>query len=90
MSQANIQTDAFGKFADYGKPFKVSTDASGFGLGAALLQEGEDGQDHPIAFASRSVTGAEANYPAHKLEFLALKWAVTEQFKCYLYGKATL
>ena len=29
---------------------------------------------------------AEKNYPAHKLEFLALKWAVTEKFHEYLYG----
>lgn len=27
------------------------------------------------------------NYPAHKLEFLLLKWAVTEKFQDYLYGK---
>ena len=26
------------------------------------------------------------NYPAHKLEFLALKWAITDQFHEYLYG----
>ena len=29
---------------------------------------------------------AEKNYPAHKLEFLALKWAVTEKFHEHLYG----
>ena len=29
---------------------------------------------------------AEKNYPAHKLEFLALKWAVTSRFHEYLYG----
>ena len=28
----------------------------------------------------------EKNYSAHKLEFLALKWAVTEGFHEYLYG----
>ena len=39
-----------------------------------------------IAYASRSVSKAEANYPAHKLEFLALKWAVCEKFHEYLYG----
>lgn len=27
------------------------------------------------------------NYPAHKLEFLLLKWAVIEKFQDYLYGK---
>ena len=39
-----------------------------------------------IAYASRSVSKAESHYPAHKLEFLALKWAVCEKFHEYLYG----
>ena len=39
-----------------------------------------------IAFVSRSLNPAEKNYPAHKLEFLALKWAVTSRFHEYLYG----
>ena len=39
-----------------------------------------------IAFASRSLKPSEKNYPAHKLEFLALKWAVCEKFHDYLYG----
>ena len=29
---------------------------------------------------------AESHYPVHKLEFLALKWAVVEKFHEYLYG----
>ena len=29
---------------------------------------------------------SESHYPAHKLEFLALKWAVCEKFQEYLYG----
>ena len=29
---------------------------------------------------------AESHYPAHKLEFLTLKWAVVEKFHKYLYG----
>ena len=32
------------------------------------------------------MSSSERNYPAHKLEFLALKWAVTDQFHEYLYG----
>ena len=39
-----------------------------------------------IAFASRSLSKTERNYDAHRLEFLALKWAVTERFHEYLYG----
>ncbi|KAK7491055.1 hypothetical protein BaRGS_00017751 [Batillaria attramentaria] len=29
---------------------------------------------------------SERRYPAHKLEFVALKWAVTDKFHDYLYG----
>ena len=39
-----------------------------------------------IAYASRSLNKAERRYDAHKLEFLALKWAVMDQFHEYLYG----
>ena len=39
-----------------------------------------------IAYASRSLSHTERNYPAHKLEFLALKWVVTDRFHEYLYG----
>ena len=39
-----------------------------------------------IAYASRSLNKAESHYPAHKLEFLALKWAVVKKFHEYLYG----
>ena len=39
-----------------------------------------------IAYASRSLSKAESHYPAHKLEFLTLKWAMVEKFHEYLYG----
>jgi len=72
-------------FADYSQPFVVHTDASFDGLGAVLCQ-GEKGKERPIAFASRSLSNAELNYPVHKLEFLAMKWAVVEKFSDYLVG----
>lgn len=73
-------------FADYQAPFILHTDASTLGLGAALYQE-SNGQKRAIAYASRGLSKSEVNYPAHKLEFLALKWAVTEKFSDYLYGQ---
>ena len=51
-----------------------------------MLYQHQGGNDHVVAYASRSLKPAEKNYPAHKLEFLALKWAVTEKFHDYLYG----
>ena len=71
-------------FADFKKPFQLETDALKEGLGAVLLQESDDGQYHPVAFASRELKGGEPKYHSSKLEFLALKWAVTEQFREYL------
>lgn len=70
-------------FADWTRPFIVYVDASGDGLGAMLAQI-QDGQEKPIAFASRSLNSAESRYHSHKLEFLALKWAVTDKFSDYL------
>ena len=72
-------------YADYSMPFKLHTDASSTGLGAVLYQN-QEGIDRVVAYASRSLKPSERNYPAHKLEFLALKWSVTEKFHDYLYG----
>ena len=72
-------------FADYTKPYVLHTDASRDGLGAVLYQK-QDGIERVIAYASRGLSNAERNYPAHKLEFLALKWAVCEILHDYLYG----
>ena len=72
-------------FADLEKPFLLETDASALGLGAVLQQVQADGKLHPVAYASRALRKGEKNYHSLKLEFLALKWAVTEQFKEYLY-----
>ena len=72
-------------YADFAKPFVVHTDASLDGLGAVLYQE-QNGMERVIAYASRGLRNSEKLYPAHKLEFLCLKWAVTEKFRDYLYG----
>ena len=68
-------------FADYTKLFLLETDVSKHGLGAVLSQKQADRQYHPIAFGSRALMPHEKNYHSTKLEFLVLKWAVTEYFK---------
>ena len=76
-------------FPDFSKPFLLKTDTSGKGLGAVLSKKQSDGQYHPIAYASCIMNETEQRYHSNKQEFLALKWAVTEQFHEYLspYGK---
>ena len=73
-------------FPDFTKPFVLHTDASQEGLGAVLYQE-QDGKLRVLGYASRTLTPSEKNYHMHagKLEFLALKWAVTEKFRDYLF-----
>ena len=72
-------------YSDYQLPFILHTDSRSEGLGAVLYQK-QEGKLRVIAYALRSVSKSESNYSAHKLEFLALKWAVCEKFHEYLYG----
>ena len=73
-------------FPDFTKPFVLHTDASQEGIGAVLYQE-QDGKLRVLGYASRTLTPAEKNYHMHagKLEFPALKWAITKKFRDYLY-----
>ena len=73
-------------YTNYSKPFKLHTATSGLGLGAILYQTQGDGTNRVIAYASRTLSRSERNYPAYKLEFLALKWSVCDRFHEYLYG----
>lgn len=61
----------------------LKTDALGEGLGAVLVYV-QGGTEWVIAFSSRGLSPAETRYPIHKLEFLALKWVVTDKFYNHL------
>ena len=70
-------------YPDFQLPFTVHVDASSTGRGAAQTQKG---RPTVIAYGSRTLSPAERNYSAYRREFLALKWAVAEKFRDYLYG----
>ena len=74
-------------YTNYTKPFKLHTNASENGLRAVLYQKQDDGTDCVITYASQTLSKCERNYDAHKLEFLALKWSVTDRFHEYLYAE---
>ena len=83
-----LRSPQFLVYPNYDLPFNLHVDASQKGLGAVLYQK-QEGKNRVVSFASRTLSEPECNYHLHsgKLEFLALKWAVTERFADYLcYG----
>lgn len=77
-------------YPDFDLPFVLHTDASNEGLGAVLYQQ-QNNKLRVIGYGSRTLTPAEKNYHLHsgKLEFLALKWAISDKFRDYLYYAPT-
>ena len=84
------------KFYDNSKPLYLETDASGVGLGAALIQlcdntvcqKGIAPQNialWPIAFTSKSLTGAEQWYSNIEWEALGILHGL-EKFHQYCFG----
>ena len=69
-------------YYDRRKEVTVQADASLRGLGACLVQNGR-----PIAFASKSLTGAESRYANIKRELLAVVFACIH-FNTYLQGRS--
>ncbi|KAF8755117.1 hypothetical protein RHS01_05431 [Rhizoctonia solani] len=59
-------------------PYYLETDASGVAMGAILSQRGPDNWLHPIAYMSKSFSGAKANYNTHNKELLAIIKALEE------------
>ena len=55
---------------DYNKPITIQTDASKYGLGCVLLQNGK-----PVCFASKSLTQTEVNYAHNTKELYAVVFA---------------
>ena len=71
------------------RPFVLHTDSSGWGLGAVLEQEQEDGQLHPVAYASRTLSKHERRYGITYLEALGVMWA-GKYFLVYLLGHTSV
>ena len=64
---------------------RVGSDASTYGLGAALEQNTKE-RWVAIAYVSSFQKLLEGKYSVNELELLGVVWA-TEHFKYYLYGK---
>lgn len=69
---------------DPSKPYVVTTDASGYALGACLMQDHGNGLQ-PIVYMSKKMLPAETRYPIHHKEMLAIVCALKE-WRHYLHG----
>ena len=65
--------------------FILEIDASGFAVGAVLLQHKEDSKLHPIGYFLSTLNEAERNYDIYDLELLAIIKAL-EHWRPYLAG----
>ena len=76
-------------YLDMSKPFYVKPDWCEIALGAILTQFVDEGNEHPVAFASRQCRGKERAYSSRRDEYVALWWAVKTYWRPFLEGNQT-
>ena len=69
------------QYFDVSKNITIQCDASQYGLGSTLLQDGR-----PVHYANRAMTSTEQNYAQIEKELLAIVFSC-ERFEHYIYGK---
>ena len=72
-------------FPRLGEPFIVDVDASDYAAGGVLIQEGSDGQLHPVAYFSTAFNKSQQNFAPTTAEAFALMLAVRHWY-VYLAG----
>ena len=67
------------------KPFQIEANASKFATGAVLTQTDSNGDCHPVAFISRTLSPTERNYKIYDWELLNIIRAL-EEWQYYIQG----
>ncbi|MCG8117700.1 MAG: RNase H-like domain-containing protein [Candidatus Thiodiazotropha endolucinida] len=72
---------------NFEKEFKLAVDASDVGAGSVLLQEDENGVDHPVCYFSKKFNKHQRNYSTVEKECLSLILAL-QHFEVYVTSTA--
>ena len=69
----------------YGEPFFVQSDASGHSVGCCLGQWDEDGNEHPVAYASQKLSTTQQAWAVIIRESYAVMWGL-QKFRDIIFG----
>lgn len=75
LLKSAITKDSLLYHPDMKEPFIVNVSSSEKGIGAILSQKDEEGEQHPILYASRTLRDAETRYTSPELDCLAAVYA---------------
>ena len=85
-AKAALQADTLLVHYDLSKPLILACDVSPYGIGSVLSHILENGEERPVAYASRTLSPAEKNYSQLEKEGLAIIFGV-KKFHNYLFGR---
>lgn len=87
LAKEALQTDSVLVHYDGKKKLILACDASEYGVGAVLSHVLDNGEEKPVAYASRTLNAAERRYSQLEREGLAIVYGV-KKFHNYLHGRS--
>ena len=76
VCKQSLTSDTLLVHYDLNRKLRLACDASSYGLGAVLSHVMDDGQERPIAYASRTLSQTEKNYAQIEREALSIVFGV--------------
>ncbi|CAM5091805.1 unnamed protein product, partial [Eretmochelys imbricata] len=84
--KVTLMSDPVLRAPDFDKPFLVTTDAFGHGVGAVLMQERLNQEFHPVVFLSKKLSERDSHWSISEKERYAIVYAL-EKLRPYVWGR---